>query len=240
VWSNASVSTTADDDSDRSSDAWVQQDRFIQVIPPPGLQSPITIIDTPVEASLPSDFATAWNAAANASGWKREEPALRSIQEKKPSKKREQKQREQPQKKTAAPTVTAAPPTTGCISAPSDTAEPRFDIPLPKWCAAEKLTGPVAPTTTLPNSTKTMSPATIKGSVAESAQQSLEADCAFAFAFGYVEQPQKPCAELLELPVPGLCKKPLKVCLPQESFTTSKPSLHKSMPCKKRVPDWGF
>jgi hypothetical protein len=231
VWSNASTSTAADDDSDRSSDAWVQQDRFMQVMPPPGLQS----YTTPVEANRPSDFAMAWNAAANVGGWKREEPELRSKQQQK----RTTKKREQTQKKTVAPKVTAAPKE-GRDSPPICAAEQLFDIPLPKWCAAEKLTGPVARTTASPHSTPTMSPAIIKGSVVESTQEALDADCAFAFASGHVEQPQTSCAEQLELPVPGFCKKPLKVFLPQDSYTTSKPSLNKSIPCKKRVPDWGF
>mmetsp|Transcript_159025 Transcript_159025/g.281900 ORF Transcript_159025/g.281900 Transcript_159025/m.281900 type:complete len:384 (+) Transcript_159025:138-1289(+) len=41
-----------------------------------------------------------------------------------------------------------------------------------------------------------------------------------------------------QLPIPGLCDKPLKIFMPE--LDCERTSLDPALPCKKRVPDWGF
>jgi hypothetical protein len=102
----------------------------MQMPPPP--QNFKKIVDTAVTANRPTDFASAWNAAANVSGWKREEPApygkkKRQLQKNSPAEKSEQGHKQNAARKISSQTAKiAATPKEEC------------DMPLPSGAAPLK------------------------------------------------------------------------------------------------------
>jgi len=237
--SSKEVSTAAgdstEDDRDslsgQSSDVWLQEDTFQPRMPPPP-QYYKKVIETPVSANLPADFATAWNAAANVSGWKREEPNLRPKPWKAAAKK--------PSKKTATKKATSGEPALICKVKAVDQDDRIQDMPLPKWFVSDTPTGPATRATACPHAPMQM-PIPTEGPLAAMAYPIIETlgDGSFAFAMRHVKPLQKTNGGMVDLPLPGLCQQPLKISIPCD-FSPTSPMLNMAIPCKKRVPDWGF
>jgi len=242
-------STLAGDSSDErdslsgnsSGDPWEHaQETFSPKMPPPP-QYYQKLIDTAVSANLPCDFASAWNAAANVSGWKREEPDLHP-------KARKWLTNKKVNKKTSTPKVITQDAPVSCNFQPHSKAVEHHeskaqdqddrveDMPLPKFLVAATMTGPAARATTSPcPHTPMQIPMKAAGKLPE--DQALYSN--FVFAKGYVKPGKQMRDEQVQLPLPGLCQEYLKIDLPSaRDFTSS--SLNLSIPCKKRVPDWGF
>jgi len=228
-------STTAgdstEDDRDslsgKSSDGF--QETFQQQMPPPP-QNYKKVIETAVSANLPCDFASAWSAAANVSGWKREEPNMRAKPGKAATKKSNKKTTTPKATPADAPIISKAKPEVqdDCIQ----------DMPLPRWCSVGTLTGP-APRATASLHEPVQTPKAPEGPMAALAYPIIEtlADGSFSFAMGHVEAAQQ-SRNQVDLPLPGLCQQPLKITVPCEDASAS--MLNMAIPCKKRVPDWGF
>jgi hypothetical protein len=89
--------------SDWSSDAWMSM-ALAQKMPPPP-QHFKKVIETAVTANRPTDFASAWNAAANVSGWKRKEPSPHANK----MRPRKGAAKKAGDRMTAAPKMTATP-----------------------------------------------------------------------------------------------------------------------------------
>jgi len=126
-WSAESTSTAAslgdlygDQSSlnDWSSDAWMSM-ALAQKMPPPP-QHFKKVIETAVTANRPTDFASAWNAAANVSGWKREEPSPHANK----MRPRKGAAKKAGDRKTAAPKMTATLPAARNVQ---QGIAPRFD-----------------------------------------------------------------------------------------------------------------
>jgi len=235
------VGDSTEDDRDslsgKSSDGWLAdearsppKETFQPQMPPPP-QYYKKVVETSVLANLPADFATAWNGAANVSGWKREEPNIR----KKPWKAAAKNSN----KKTTTPKAPSAdtPPT--CKATPEAQDDCIEDIPLPRWFSAGTPSGP-APHATASLHEPMQVPVPPGGPMAALASPVIEmlGDGSFTFAMGHVKQARQ-SRNLVDSPLPGLCQQPLKISVPCE-LSASVSMLNMAIPCKKRVPEWGF
>merc|ERR1719379_2601073 len=172
------------------------------------------IINTSVSTNLPSDFAMAWSAAANVSGWKREEPDMQRPKGKKGAKKgKKGASAAQPQAvKSQGKTATAAPamPYTMWPEAPEPLDEcPAANIPLPKWCTPPGLAMPPAEAAVGTPMAIPVGP--VLSSMFRASQDSEE------------------------LQFPDCDAAPIKVPAARHPYL-----VNASVPCKKRVPDWSF
>jgi len=223
--------------SGKSSDGWLAEDArspsketFEPRMPPPP-QYYTKVVETKVSANRPADFASAWNAAANVSGWKREEPNIRTKAWKAAAKKSN--------KKTTTPKATSTDAPLICKATPEAQDDCIQNIPLPKWLSASTPTGP-APHATASLQEPMQMPVPPEGPMAALAYPIIETlvDGSFTFAMGHVK-PAQQSRNQVDLPLPGFCQQPLKIFVPCE-LSDSASMLNMAIPCKKHVPDWGF
>lgn len=185
------------------------------VIPPAGNMFQQKIVNTSVSANLPSDFAMAWSAAANVSGWKREEPDMQRPKGKKPAKKgNKSANTAQPQAAKNQGKSAKTGPSMPYAVVP-DAFEPLDDcavrdIPLPKWCTPPGLAMP--PADHAAGALEAVPVGPVLGSMTLSASQ----------------DPAK-------LYFPGCDVAPVKVPAHCHPYL-----VNSSLPCKKRVPSWSL
>jgi hypothetical protein len=197
-------------------------------------------------ASMPDDFASAWEVAAKVGCWKRQEP--------KPARDFKKKKKQVSCSAPVAANVNKqenivqsleeqilAKPSQGLSQVAHQDAPEMDEIPLPKWCEAPASKAVVPPFShahhngSIPSFVRAP-PGLPRPSPDVCQRGSYLKDSDFVAALGEGHFGQTMLRE--ELPRPGCFENPLKVL--SSSLDVPEYSLRRAMPCKKRVPDWSF